>query len=147
LISRKPNGLSSPNFYLNVPDGGWVSCHRRLEMQFQRFMRVGKGLLFGFALTGEHQVCISVGSLNCCFRVVDLSHSPRQFAVRVLLQIQHCAEHQRYLPLLPGKIESGEIDPSLVITHTVPLEKAPEMYKTFRDKEDGCIKVVLKPHA
>jgi threonine dehydrogenase-like Zn-dependent dehydrogenase len=54
---------------------------------------------------------------------------------------------QRYLPLLLAKIESGEIDPSFVITHTVKLEDAPKMYKTFRDKEDGCIKVVLKPQA
>jgi threonine dehydrogenase-like Zn-dependent dehydrogenase len=42
-------------------------------------------------------------------------------------------------------IEEGKIDPSFVITHTVPLEKGPEMYKTFRDKQDGCIKVVMKP--
>jgi threonine dehydrogenase-like Zn-dependent dehydrogenase len=52
---------------------------------------------------------------------------------------------QRYLKPLLQKIEAGEIDPSFVITHTVPLAKAPEMYKTFRDKKDGCIKVVLKP--
>jgi len=52
---------------------------------------------------------------------------------------------QRYAEKLLAKIEAGEIDPSFVITHTVPLDKAPEMYKTFRDKEDGCIKVVLKP--
>lgn len=30
-------------------------------------------------------------------------------------------------------------------THRVPLDQAPEMYRTFRDKEDGCIKVVLTP--
>jgi threonine dehydrogenase-like Zn-dependent dehydrogenase len=42
-------------------------------------------------------------------------------------------------------VEEGKIDPSFVITHTVRLEDGPEMYKTFRDKEDGCIKVVLKP--
>jgi threonine dehydrogenase-like Zn-dependent dehydrogenase len=42
-------------------------------------------------------------------------------------------------------IQEGQIDPSFVITHTVPLEEGPGMYKTFRDKEDGCIKVVLKP--
>ena len=42
-------------------------------------------------------------------------------------------------------IQEGTIDPSFVITHTVDLEDGPEMYKTFRDKEDGCIKVVLKP--
>jgi threonine dehydrogenase-like Zn-dependent dehydrogenase len=52
---------------------------------------------------------------------------------------------QRYLKPLLQKIEAGEIDPSFVITHTVPLDKAPQMYKTFRDKKDGCIKVVLKP--
>jgi len=43
------------------------------------------------------------------------------------------------------RIQEGQIDPSFVITHTVPLEDGPGMYKTFRDKEDGCIKVVLKP--
>jgi threonine dehydrogenase-like Zn-dependent dehydrogenase len=52
----------------------------------------------------------------------------------------------RYLPKLLAHIEKGDIDPSFVITHEVPLERAPEMYKTFRDKKDGCIKVVLKPH-
>jgi threonine dehydrogenase-like Zn-dependent dehydrogenase len=39
----------------------------------------------------------------------------------------------------------GQIDPSFVITHTAGLEDGPQLYKTFRDKEDGCIKVVLKP--
>jgi threonine dehydrogenase-like Zn-dependent dehydrogenase len=43
------------------------------------------------------------------------------------------------------RIEKGEIDPSFVITHRVSLEKGPDMYKTFRDKQDGCIKVVMKP--
>jgi threonine dehydrogenase-like Zn-dependent dehydrogenase len=52
---------------------------------------------------------------------------------------------QRYGQPLLEKIEAGEIDPSFVITHRLPLEEAPGAYKTFRDKEDGCIKVVLKP--
>ncbi|OAQ51946.1 glutathione-dependent formaldehyde dehydrogenase [Natrinema mahii] len=52
---------------------------------------------------------------------------------------------QRYLDPLLEKIEDGEIDPSFVVTHREPLEKGPEMYETFRDKEDGCIKVVLDP--
>jgi threonine dehydrogenase-like Zn-dependent dehydrogenase len=43
------------------------------------------------------------------------------------------------------RIQDRQIDPSFVITHTVPLDQGPEMYKTFRDKEVGCIKVVLKP--
>ena len=52
----------------------------------------------------------------------------------------------RYLRPLLEKIETGEIDPSFIITHTVPLEDAPALYKIFRDKQDGCIKVVLKPN-
>jgi len=52
---------------------------------------------------------------------------------------------QRYTEPLLRKIEEGQIDPSFVVTHTVPLDKAPEMYRTFQEKQDGCIKVVLKP--
>ena len=51
-----------------------------------------------------------------------------------------------YLKPLMDRIEKGEIDPSFVITHRLGLEDAPAAYKTFRDKQDGCIKVVLKPH-
>jgi threonine dehydrogenase-like Zn-dependent dehydrogenase len=52
---------------------------------------------------------------------------------------------QHYLPGLLERIEKAEIDPSFVITHTASLEKGPALYKTFRDKQDGCIKVVMKP--
>jgi threonine dehydrogenase-like Zn-dependent dehydrogenase len=52
----------------------------------------------------------------------------------------------KYLPRLLQHIEKGDIDPSFVVTHTVTLDRAPEMYRTFRDKKDGCIKVVMKPH-
>ncbi|MBV9245943.1 MAG: glutathione-dependent formaldehyde dehydrogenase [Methylobacteriaceae bacterium] len=43
------------------------------------------------------------------------------------------------------RIEEGQIDPSFVITHRSSLEQGPDLYKTFRDKEDGCVKVVLRP--
>jgi len=52
---------------------------------------------------------------------------------------------QGYLPQLLERIEKGEIDPSFVITHRASLEEGPDLYKTFRDKKDGCIKVVMKP--
>lgn len=45
------------------------------------------------------------------------------------------------------RIEEGQIDPSFVITHERPLAEGPELYNTFREKKDGCIKVVLKPWA
>jgi threonine dehydrogenase-like Zn-dependent dehydrogenase len=52
---------------------------------------------------------------------------------------------QKYMPRLLEKVIAGEIDPSFVITHRLPLDEAPEAYEIFKNKEDGCIKVVLKP--
>jgi threonine dehydrogenase-like Zn-dependent dehydrogenase len=51
----------------------------------------------------------------------------------------------RWTDDLLKRIQEGQIDPSFVITHTVSLEDGPDMYNTFRDKKDGCVKVVLKP--
>ena len=67
------------------------------------------------------------------------------FAKGLTLKMGQTHMH-RYLPLLLGRIERGEIDPSFVITHRVTLDDAPEMYRTFRDKADDCIKVVMRPH-
>lgn len=52
---------------------------------------------------------------------------------------------QRYLKPLMEKVVAGDIDPSFVITHRAPLQDAPQLYRTFEQKKDGCIKVVLKP--
>jgi threonine dehydrogenase-like Zn-dependent dehydrogenase len=52
---------------------------------------------------------------------------------------------QKYLEPLLHRIENGDIDPSFVITHHGKLEDGPALYNTFRDKKDGCIKVVLNP--
>jgi threonine dehydrogenase-like Zn-dependent dehydrogenase len=52
---------------------------------------------------------------------------------------------QRYLQPLLDRIVAGDIDPSFVITHRLALDEAPEGYKMFKEKEDNCIKVVLKP--
>ena len=51
----------------------------------------------------------------------------------------------RWTDDLLKRIEDGQIDPAFVVTHTASLEEGPELYKTFRDKQDSCIKVVLKP--
>jgi threonine dehydrogenase-like Zn-dependent dehydrogenase len=51
----------------------------------------------------------------------------------------------KYHHQLLKRIEAGEVDPSFVITHKADLDKAPELYKTFMEKEDECIKVVLQP--
>jgi threonine dehydrogenase-like Zn-dependent dehydrogenase len=51
----------------------------------------------------------------------------------------------RYLQPLLERVQKGDIDPSFVISHTLPLEEAPRAYEMFRDKKDHCTKVVLKP--
>jgi threonine dehydrogenase-like Zn-dependent dehydrogenase len=50
-----------------------------------------------------------------------------------------------YMPTLFDKIETGDIDPSFVVTHILPLREAPQAYEIFKKKIDGCIKVVMKP--
>jgi threonine dehydrogenase-like Zn-dependent dehydrogenase len=51
---------------------------------------------------------------------------------------------RRWTDDLTRRIARGEIDPSFVITHTVPLEEGPGMYPVFERKQDSCVKVVLK---
>ena len=53
---------------------------------------------------------------------------------------------QRYMQQLLDRVIKGEIDPSMVITHRLSLDQAPRGYTMFRDKEDNCEKVVLKPN-
>jgi threonine dehydrogenase-like Zn-dependent dehydrogenase len=53
----------------------------------------------------------------------------------------------RFMKPLLERIERGEIDPSFVVSHRVPLSRAPEMYKIFNNKQDNCTKVVLDPWA
>ena len=52
---------------------------------------------------------------------------------------------QRYLRPLLERIQNGEIDPSFVITHRMPLTDAPKGYDIFVNKQDECVKVILKP--
>ena len=63
----------------------------------------------------------------------------------ITIRTGQCHVH-RYLKPLLERIQNGEIDPSFVITHHMPLSQAPEGYAMFKDKQDECIKVVLKPH-
>ncbi|MEO8432957.1 MAG: zinc-dependent alcohol dehydrogenase [Acidobacteriota bacterium] len=51
----------------------------------------------------------------------------------------------RYLRPLLERIEKNEIDPSFIVSHRMNLDDAPQAYAMFRDHDDGCTKVVLKP--
>jgi threonine dehydrogenase-like Zn-dependent dehydrogenase len=67
------------------------------------------------------------------------------FAKGLTLKMGQTNVH-RYLPKLLDHILKGDIDPSFVITHRLTLDDAPDAYRTFRDKKDHCIKVVMKPN-
>lgn len=66
------------------------------------------------------------------------------FAKGLTLKMGQTHVHKYVRPLLE-RIENGEIDPSFVITHRLPLSDARNGYGIFNEKEDGCVKVVLKP--
>lgn len=51
---------------------------------------------------------------------------------------------QKYMPELLNHVLEGSIDPSFLITHRIKIDQAPEAYKTFKEKKDNCIKVVIK---
>jgi threonine dehydrogenase-like Zn-dependent dehydrogenase len=66
------------------------------------------------------------------------------FAKGLTLRMGQTHVH-RYLRPLLERILRGDVDPSLIITHRLGLEEAPRAYEMFRDKADGCVKVVLTP--
>ena len=54
---------------------------------------------------------------------------------------------QAYLAPLLARIESGQIDPTFMISHRIGIEQAPAMYKTWQKKEDQVTKIVIDPWA
>ena len=76
--------------------------------------------------------------------IVDRLPFGAAFSKNLTLKMGQCHAHRYMKPLL-ARIQRGEIDPAAIITHRLPLERAPEGYRTFRDKKDGCVKVVLYP--
>jgi 2-desacetyl-2-hydroxyethyl bacteriochlorophyllide A dehydrogenase len=53
---------------------------------------------------------------------------------------------KRYMGKLLGMVAEGKMDPSMIITHSMPLDDAPRGYDIFHHRKENCIKVVLKPH-
>lgn len=62
------------------------------------------------------------------------------------LRSGQCHVHKYLEPLLQ-RIQEGQIDPSFVVTHHLPLDQAAEGYRIFNDKQEECVKVVLQPYA
>ena len=76
--------------------------------------------------------------------VVDKLNLGAAFNKGLTLRMGQTHVH-RYLPALMQHISDGDVNPSFMITHRLPLDEAPAAYETFRRKKDGCVKVVLQP--
>ncbi|MBV9490895.1 MAG: glutathione-dependent formaldehyde dehydrogenase [Verrucomicrobia bacterium] len=62
------------------------------------------------------------------------------------LQVRTGQMHaHRYLNRLLRYVESGDVDPSVVVTHRMSLQEADQAFKTFKHKQSGCIRVVFEP--
>lgn len=129
-----------------------VGCEAHATGAFDATMDKGKAMV-GLATDRAHALreaimsCRKAGTVSIPGVYVGLLDKlPMGAAMNKGLTFRMGQTHtQRYMKLLLEKIQNNEIDPSFVITHRLPLDQGPAAYKTFRDKEDGCIKVVLKP--
>jgi len=100
-----------------------------------------------YALEQAIMACRPGGTVSLPGVFIDKVPVPMGAFVGKALTLHSGQTHvQRYLEPLMRLIEEGKIDPSFLITHRIGLEDGPEAYKTFRDKKDGCIKVVIRPH-
>src|SRR5215210_1691480 len=100
------------------------------------------------ALRQAFQACRKGGTISIpgvYGGLIDKLNLGSAFQKGLTLKMGQTHVHKYMRPLL-DRIEQGEIDPSRVITHRLSLDDAPAGYKTFRDKEDSCIKIVMKPH-
>ena len=52
---------------------------------------------------------------------------------------------QRYMPRMLQHVVDGELDPSFMATHTMPLSEAARGYEMFKEKQDGCVRAVFVP--
>jgi threonine dehydrogenase-like Zn-dependent dehydrogenase len=99
-----------------------------------------------FALEQAILACRPAGTVSLPGVFISAVQVPMGVLVGKALTLKTGQTHvQRYLKPLMARIEKREIDPSFLITHRIALKDGPEAYKTFRDKKDGCIKVVMRP--
>jgi threonine dehydrogenase-like Zn-dependent dehydrogenase len=62
------------------------------------------------------------------------------------LTIRSAQQHaQKYIPRLLEYAQRGELDPSYLLTHTMPLDDGPKGYALFKKKSEGCLRVAFRP--
>jgi threonine dehydrogenase-like Zn-dependent dehydrogenase len=62
------------------------------------------------------------------------------------LTLRSAQQHgQRYMPRMFDYVLQGDLDPSVLITHDMPLADAVRGYELFKEKKDGCVRAVFRP--
>jgi threonine dehydrogenase-like Zn-dependent dehydrogenase len=75
-----------------------------------------------------------------------LDKFPMGAAMNKALTLRMGQQHgQRYIPMLLERMVRGEIDPSHLLTHPMPLTEAVRGYELFKTKKDGCVRAVFNP--
>jgi threonine dehydrogenase-like Zn-dependent dehydrogenase len=62
------------------------------------------------------------------------------------LTLRGAQQHgHRYIPMLLERIAAGQLDTRHLATHEMALDDGPRGYEMFKNKEDGCVRVVFRP--
>jgi threonine dehydrogenase-like Zn-dependent dehydrogenase len=100
----------------------------------------------GEALRQAIMACRKGGTLAVLGVYGVMDKFPMGVVMNKGLTVRTAQQHgQRYVPRLLGHVERGELDPSYLITHRLPLDEAPRGDEMFKKKQDGCVRVVFTP--
>lgn len=100
--------------------------------------------------TNSLELCLQLARPGGAVSIVGFfqGHFPMNmtdFFLRNLTLRGGVAPSRAYIPKLRPLVESGELDPTHVITHRLPLSETPKGYELVDQRKEGAIKVVLNP--
>jgi threonine dehydrogenase-like Zn-dependent dehydrogenase len=100
----------------------------------------------GQALRQAAVACRKGGTLSVLGVYGAMDKFPLGVLINKGLTLRTAQQHgQRYVPRLLEHVRRGELDPSFLATHRLPLEQAVEGYDAFKHKRDGCVRAVFAP--
>jgi len=100
----------------------------------------------GSALREAAMACRKAGTLSIVGVYGVIDKFPLGVIMNKGLRIRTAQQPgQRYMPAMLEHLQKGELDPSFLATHTMPLEQAPRGYEMFKEKQDKCMRAVFAP--
>ena len=100
----------------------------------------------GSALREAALACRKGGTLSILGTYGVMDKFPLGVLITKDVTVRGALQHgQRYMPRMLEHVQNGELDPSFLLTHRMPLEDAPRGYAMFKDKEDGCLRAAFMP--